>query len=104
MAMENPLKSLVIDYWYKAITVASVVFLLVALTVDLKGVENKAAILISLGLFFIGLGEWINHPLQTRIAPSLKITSYNRKASLRGNLFDVLGFSIVCIGAYPLLY
>lgn len=102
--MENPLKSLVIDYWYKAVTVASVVFLLTALTVDLKGVDNKTVILISLGTFFIGLGEWINHPLQTRIAPGMKITSYNRKASLRGNLFDILGFSLVSIGTYPLLY
>lgn len=102
--MENPLKSLVIDYWYKAVAVASVVFLLAALTVDLKGVENKTVILISLGSFFIGLGEWINHPLQTSIAPGMKITSYNRKASIHGNLFDILGFSIVCIGAYPLLY
>ncbi|MFC7298467.1 hypothetical protein [Herminiimonas aquatilis] len=102
--MTNPLQSLVIDYWYKAVVVASIVFLLVALTVDLKGVDNKTVILISLGAFFIGLGEWINHPLQTRIAPGMKITSYNRSASLRGSLFDLLGFSIVCIGAYPLLY
>lgn len=102
--MTNPLQSLVIDYWYKAVTVASVVFLLVALTVDLKGVENKTVILVSLGSFFIGLGEWINHPLQTRIAPGMKITSYNRNASLPGNLFDVFGFLLVCIGAYPLLY
>ena len=78
--------------------------LLVAMTVDLKGVENKTAILISLGCLFIGLGEWINHPLQTRIATGMKITSYNRSASLRGSLFDVLGFLLVCIGAYPLLY
>lgn len=102
--MTNPLQSLVIDYWYKAVTAVSVAFLLVAMTVDLKGVENKTAILISLGCLFIGLGEWINHPLQTRIAPGMKITSYNRSASLRGNLFDVLGFLLVCIGAYPLLY
>lgn len=102
--MTNPLQSLVIDYWYKAITVASIMFLVIALTVDLEGVENKTVILISLGAFFIGVGEWINHPLQTRIAPGMKITSYNRNASLRGNLFDILGFSLVCIGAYPLLY
>lgn len=102
--MTNPLQSLVIDYWYKAITVASVAFLLVAMTVDLKGVENKTAILISLGWLFIGLGEWINHPLQVRLAPGMKISSYNRKGSLRGNLFDILGFILVCIGAYPLLY
>ena len=102
--MTNPLQSLVIDYWYKAVTAASVAFLLIGMTVDLMGVENKTVILISLGFLFIGLGEWINHPLQTRVVPGMKITSYNRLATARGNLFDILGFVLVCIGAYPLLY
>jgi hypothetical protein len=100
--MTNPLQALVVDSWYKAIIVVSVVFLLVAITVDLKGVENRTVMLLSFGAFFVGIGEWINHPLQVRVIPGAKITSHNRLPGLLGSLFDVLGFLLVCLGVYPL--
>lgn len=102
--MTNPLQNLAINYWYKAFTVAGAFFLAVCLTVDIKVASNEVGALFSLGMFFIGLGEWINHPLQTRIGYGLKFTSYNRKACLLGNLFDVLGFLIAGIGGYNLLH
>ncbi len=99
----NPLANLKIDYWYKALVVISSVVFLLSLTVKLEDIENNIVQLISLGLFFIGLGEWINHPLQTALmcpniydAPGGAITtSYKRSPRLTGNLFDILGF-ILC--------
>jgi len=109
--MTNPLSKLKLDYWYKALVALSAVLLLMSLTVDLKGIENSIAQLLCLGSLFIGIGEWINHPLQTAIMPpnayyapgGAKITSYSRKPCLLGSLFDVLGFTIVAVGVYKLV-
>ena len=107
--MNNPLSNLKIDYWYKALVVLSALLLVISLTVDLKGVENSIAQLISLGALFLGIGEWVNHPLQTKImAPNAYtlggglITSYNRSPCLLGSLFDIFGFIIICVGVYKL--
>jgi len=108
--MSNPLNNLKIDYWYKALLVLSAVILIAALTMKMEGVSNSIIQLLSLGGLFIGIGEWINHPLQTRIIPpnayyapgGAKLTSYNRRASLLGSLFDLLGFVIIVIGVWRL--
>ena len=102
--MDNPLSSMTIDYWYKALTV-----FVIALTVDMKGVSNATVLKCSLGTFLIGLGEWVNHPLQvamiprTAYFPSSTLSSHNRKPNWLGRLLDVLGFLLLCLGAYPLL-
>jgi len=109
--MTNPLRNLKIDYWYKALVVLSAVLLLISLTVELKGIENSIAQLLCLGVLFIGIGEWINHPLQSAIMPpnaydapgGAIITSYKRKPCLLGTLFDILGFTITVVGGYKLM-
>ena len=93
--MSNPLHSLALDYWYKAVLAISTVLLIVSLTVPLQGIGNVCAQLLCLGGVFIGLGEWINHPLQTKIGPNFKITGYPRRFTFLGSVFVVLGF--VCI-------
>lgn len=100
--MTNPLQSLKINAWYKVFTVVSAACLLASLTVDLKGIDNKTGILMSLGVLVLSVGEWINHPLQARLIPGGIITSYNRQACLLGSLFDVLGFLLLYLGVSPL--
>jgi hypothetical protein len=102
----NPLSKLVLDYWYKVImAVSSVTFILcgmgllvafpVALTASVSG-----------GMFFIGLGEWVNHPLQTKILPANayypagKITGHPRNNSFIGVFFVFIGLAIACGGIY----
>ncbi len=87
----NPLSNLKIDKWHHAILVISAVVLVVSLTVKLEGVPNTFVQLVALGGIFIGIGEWINHPLQTRVGGGLKITSHNRINTWSGNLWDILG-------------
>ncbi|MEW8508980.1 MAG: hypothetical protein AB2598_20010 [Candidatus Thiodiazotropha sp.] len=104
----NPLEKLVIDYWYKAIAVAGLFVLILSLTVELVSINNNVVQLISLGTFFVGLGEWVNHPLQTAIVPSTayhpagKLTGHPRNASLTGTLLDLLGSVLIGVGLYKL--
>lgn len=107
----NPLQSLVADYWYKAMVVAGVFVLAISLVFEIKGVQNVTVQQLSFGIALIGIGEWINHPLQTRLfLPSVYIprggiaTSYNRSPCLLGSLFDILGFIVVCIGFHGLFH
>lgn len=100
--MTNPLQSLKIDYWYKAVLVISTVLLVIALTVPLQGVKNSIVALICLGGVFIGLGEWINHPLQTAVGYGYKITGYPRKVTFLGTIFVLFGLTLSCYGTYKL--
>lgn len=105
--MDNPLSKLKIDYWYHAVMVVSIVILILALTVKLEGINNTTVQLYSLGSFLIGLGEWKNHPLQTKIHTPNEymptggiITGYPRSNNFLGVLFVVLGTTIIFFGIF----
>jgi hypothetical protein len=97
---ENPLSSIKIDYWYKILPVIGTVTLIIGLTMDVKGVSNILVQLVSVGIIFIGIGEWINHPLQTKVGPGFKIASYKRVNTFAGNTWDLIG---ICIIIYSFL-
>lgn len=101
--MSNPLESLKIDYWYKAVLAISTVLLIITLTVPLQGLSNSTIALICLGGVFIGLGEWINHPLQTKVGYNFKITSYPRRLTFLGSVFVIFGLVLAGYGASKLL-
>lgn len=110
LGMSNPLHNLKIDYWYKAALVVGAVVLITALTVELKGVENSIVQLIALGTILVGIGEWINHPLQTQIVPPsprnptwLKGEGYLRKNSALGLLFVISGVGFIGLGIWKLV-
>ena len=96
----NPLSNLKIDYWYKALIVIGACVLLIALSVEVKVADNTVVGLFALGAIFIGLGEWINHPLQVRIMPGWQFEGYPRRNTVAGNSFDLLGFLFVGFGIY----
>lgn len=107
--MSNFLSRLEIDYWYKAVLVVAVGFLALSLTVEFKGVENAHIALISLGCALIGLGEWINHPLQQAIMPPSssypgwgKLSGHPRRNTFLGNLLLIGGIAIDGLGVYRL--
>jgi hypothetical protein len=102
----NPLSNLKIDYWYKAMLAFFSVLLILGLTVDIKVIGNLAIIEFAAGGILISIGEWINHPLQTKLVqnhPTLAVTgiltSHNRSPNLLGSLFDILGFILIVLGA-----
>jgi hypothetical protein len=100
---DNPLSGLKLDYWYKLLPLLGTITLIIGLTVDVKGVANSFVQLVSLGVIFVGIGEWINHPLQVRIAPGIKITSYNRKNTFAGNAWNLFGVTFIGYAIYKYL-
>lgn len=91
----NPLSTLKIDYWYKIFPAIGTITLVLGLTVEIKDIENTLLQLISVGVIFIGIGEWINHPFQAQVGANYKITSYNRINTFAGNLWDFLGIGLI---------
>jgi len=73
------------------------------MTIELRGIENKHALLLSLGLFLVGIGEWINHPFQTVLVPFGKLTGHPRKNSPLGIAFDIAGVALVAVAIYKLV-
>lgn len=102
--MSNPLQSLALDYWYKAVLAISTVLLIVSLTVPLQGINNAIAQLLCLGGIFIGLGEWINHPLQVSVGPGFKISGHPRRFTFLGTVFVLLGLACIGYGVYKLIH
>jgi len=104
----NPLAKLAIDYWYNAIAVAGLFILVISLTINLVNVDNNVVQLISLGAFFIGLGEWVNHPLQVELVapthnfPGGKLSGHPRNSSFIGVFFDLIGIALVVTGIYKI--
>ncbi len=94
----NPLANLKIDYWYKALLVIAAFVLPFSLFVETKGVQNSVVQLLSLGSILIGIGEWINHPLQVRLGLGFKISGHARINKWPGNLCDLAGVIFVLIG------
>jgi hypothetical protein len=98
-----------IEHWYHLLIVIGSAGAIASMTVELKGVANAHALLTSLGILFIGIGEWVNHPLQTKlVAPNAyfpgggKITAYPRRPRALGSLFDLLGAVLIGIAIYKI--
>ncbi len=106
--MDNPLSKLALDYWYKVLMVVGFVVFLLAGTGTLAAFPAAPTALISLGVFFIGLGEWINHPLKEALVagnvffPPGKISGHPRSPRALGYLFDLLGAISIIVGIYKL--
>jgi hypothetical protein len=106
--MENPVSKLALDHWYKVLMAGGLFVFLLAGAGMLKNLPTLTTATIALGVFFIGMGEWINHPLQTKLMPASLlspggvITGHPRAAKPIGVFFDLCGFTLVAFGAYKL--
>jgi hypothetical protein len=91
--LSDVLKTFTIDYWYKMLILVSVGFAFVALTMQIHVISNGALLLLSLGGFLIGTGEWVNHPYRERISLeySAKISGHPRSPKIGGVALDVVG-------------
>lgn len=99
-----------VEHWYHLFVALGATGAIVSLSVEVKGIANAHALLLSLGLMFIGVGEWINHPLQTRLMhPSVYapgggvLTSHPRNPRPLGYLFDVLGCAQLAVAIYKII-
>ena len=103
LPMDNPLSKLELDYWYQVLMVVCVVVFLLAGAGILKLFPFAPTAAISAGGFFIGLGEWINHPLQSVIVPSGVLSGHPRKNSVIGLLFLFFGIGLIGFGLYRMV-
>jgi hypothetical protein len=56
-----------------------------------------------IGLLAIGIGEWVNHPLQTKLGQGFTITGYPRNPKLSGNVLTGIGGALVIFGVVRIL-
>lgn len=107
--MENPLSKLALDYWYQVLMVVGIIVFLLAGTGLLKAFPVIPVTAVSLGTFFFGMGEWINHPLQSKLLratmfqPGGVITGHPRNATIAGYFFDLLGIFLIGLGCYKFI-
>ena len=101
--MENPLSKLALDHWYQVLMVVCVLVFLLTGAGILNAYPIGPTAMASAGGFFIGMGEWINHPLRTELMqrtallPAGVLTSHPRSNSALGIAFDVAGLGLVAL-------
>jgi hypothetical protein len=101
--MENPLSKLDLDDWYQVLMVVCVIVFLLAGAGILKAFPVAPTAAVSAGGFFVGLGEWINHPLQVAMSAVGVAHGHPRKNSPVGILFLVLGIGLIGFGIYRIV-
>ncbi|WP_231753035.1 hypothetical protein [Burkholderia sp. TSV86] len=101
-AIAGIFQKFIIDYWYKMLIPISVILFILAITTDLHTIPNGPLVLLSIGLFMIGLGEWINHPLQTsagvNFGQKMVIVAHPRRPKVGGVVLDIVGAILGFIG------
>lgn len=107
--MQNPLGQLSLDYWYKVLVVVGFVVFLLTGAGLMHALPTAPALLMSAGAFWVGIGEWINHPFQSYFVaatyrnPAGTLSGYPRRASVLGSLLDLLGLGLIAAGIYRLV-
>lgn len=101
----NVFKNLTLDHWYKVLIPLSLVLFVLSITVDLLVISNASLILLSLGLFLVGIGEWINHPRQEAINLhfNMKITLHRWKPKAWGIALDLAGATLGGMGLFGIV-
>ncbi len=61
--------------------------------------------ILAMGVIFLGVGEWLNHPLQVSLllvnensSEVQKKNHHRRNPSTLGNLFEIAALILICIG------
>jgi len=99
--MNDLLKNISLDYWYKLMIVIGLFFLTISLTVPVQMISNAALALMALGTMLVGIGEWVNHPFQSAINLGLgiEINHHNRRNHPGGVVTVIVGLVVFIAGA-----
>lgn len=105
--MDNPLKNLKIEYWYHATLILSSAILISSLVFEMRDISVNGVRLCALGVLFISLGEWVNHPFQSALmhlgfGGLGTLSGHPRKNNGLGVALCVFGFAFVLIGIVKL--
>jgi hypothetical protein len=90
--------------WYHALVLTGAAGLLACVPLSVVGISKQSLMLFFSGLFFIGIGEWINHPLkitENRTERHISIhQTYDRNPCGMGRMFELLGFVLFMPAVY----
>jgi hypothetical protein len=107
----NLLSALALDAWYKVTMYVSGVVLILALFLDVKGIQPANLQLLALGVLLLSLGEWKNHKVQSYIkppnvytGPTALIEATVRKPDLVGVLLVLSGAGFIVLGILRVLH
>jgi len=104
--VDNLFKTLNLDTWYKVLVYLGGIGFILSLfiPIPIAGVTNKQVISISLGMFFLGLGEWKNHKyLSWWEIPTVFAQTKIRKPDVIGIVFDIVGLLLLSVGLLDFL-
>jgi hypothetical protein len=87
-----------LDRWWKVAIVVGLALVLAALAAN-----NRAVVLVGLGIVACGFGEWINHRMQMEFIHGGTLTSYHRANRPLGLVLDALGTAVAGAGIYLLV-
>ena len=102
--MSDYFKNFLIDTWYKVLVYLGGILFIFGLFIPSRVITNKQLILFSLGLFFIGLGEWKNmknfsyiKPPNIYTGPTAFMSGKTREPDIFGILFDIVGITLLIL-------
>lgn len=104
--MESLLSKLKLEHWWHVVTAISAALLGLSLTVPMVGVENATVQLASLGGLLLGIGEWMNHPVQEELVPPEpgrpwgKLTGHPYSPCVAGVLLDIAALACFAYAVY----
>lgn len=102
--MINPLSNLKLDQWYHIAMVVGLGVFIATAVGALKVLPATATLLISLGVFLIGWGEFINHPHRVGFVPGWQIETTSRSPGCLGLFLDLIGCALIIVGVWKLLF
>jgi hypothetical protein len=98
--MTTALSSLKLKYWYHALIAISFSIFLSNGFGLLERYPTTPTALVSLGSLIFGLGEWLNHPFQTKIINGLIGHGHARRANFCGSALGLIGLTMCAYGIY----
>lgn len=89
-----------LEHWWIGLVVAGIA----VLGAGSIAPDTKVTSAVGLGLLFLGIGEWMNHPSQTRIEGGYgrlwQLTGHPRSPTFLGNAFSLFGIVLLAGGAF----
>ncbi len=101
--MDEILKTLALDAWYKVLIYVGAIFFGFGLLKDVHVITNGQLMLLSSGLFFIGIGEWKNRKVVSEFKEANAYTGPAAILSAEIRLPDFIGRSLNTIGVLLIL-
>jgi len=96
-------ENLKLDAWYKVLVYIGIILIL-SLFLPSQWITNKQLVLISSGVFLVGIGEWKNHKMTFWWETPYAIAKARIwKPDIVGVLLDCIGVLFIVIGLFDLI-